>query len=452
MKLKLNNNKYLKPNFLSFSLLTFLSNGLIYILQFYLNKEKVDYFLCTEIKTYSLKIFSKNLNVIYPESCDLKVYAEGVLNIFSFYSLEEFVYTDRPLFVLYIAIIYKFINLLNLSLSSIAILKISFFIGQLFLTSFISIYLFKLFSLIKIDIGKNYLFFPWFVAVSPMFKWHIFESTSMTFTFLIFLLGIFIFIDSKNLNLNLYFFGIGLLFLIHRSSFLILALFVASSFLNKTLKKQDMKSIFYFFIPIILYYGSIYSFSSFSDHQAEVYRQFIWILDYIQGRETITGGYYCQTPKLAIKCYLKDIIMLINYLAIPSSLCFFYIFLNYKKFSTPYKNLLFISILFTLIINFFWLFIGWYPPVRFSYYGYGNLTIFLSILIFLSFKKKLSKIFYFLGYSTYFIYLNHWNSPDVVEQNYLNIISIFFYFTAILNENLIENYKNIFYKFFKEKS
>lgn len=443
MNLELNANKIFKSNFLIFSLLTLISNLIIYILQFYFYKEKVEYFLCTEIKNYSLKILSKNFEVIYPESCDLNVYAEGVVNIFSFYNLTEFVYLDRPIFVLYIAIIYNILNITSfLSISSLTMLKLSFFIGQIFLTSLVSVYLLKIFNLVEINIGNKYILLPWLIAISPMFKWHIFESTSMTFTFLIFLVGIYVVKNNKMINLNFYFTGIGFLFLVHRSAFLILLFFILSNIISRELNKDKIKSVLYFFIPISLYYFSIDIFSSFSDHQAEEYRQFIWMLDILQGKETRVGGYFCQTPKSAIICYLKDVINLVKYLGIPSLTCFAYFSLNYKKLNKPIKKLLTSSIIFCAVINFFWLFIGWYPPIRFSYYGYGNLIIFLSLLIFLNLNSDISRILFSLGYTLYFIFLNHWNSPTVIEQNIYIHVSVFLFFLAIIFDYFVISANN----------
>ena len=67
-----------------------------------------------------------------------------------------------------------------------------------------------------------YFTLPWLISISPMFKWHIYESTSMTFTFLIFLFGIYFAINLDKLNQKSYFFLAGLLFLFHRSAALIL--------------------------------------------------------------------------------------------------------------------------------------------------------------------------------------------------------------------------------------
>ena len=51
-----------------------------------------------------------------------------------------------------------------------------------------------------------YFTLPWLISISPMFKWHIYESTSMTFTFLIFLFGIYFAINLDKLNQKSYFF------------------------------------------------------------------------------------------------------------------------------------------------------------------------------------------------------------------------------------------------------
>ena len=392
--------------------------------------------MCTKLINYDTSIFSRQLNLIYPESCDLKVYAEGITNFLSFYNIEEYVYLDRPLFIFYIFFFYTILNFIfsALSFSSLTIIKGSFFLGQLILTGLVCILLFRILNIYKLVIGKEFYILPVLVSLSPMFKWHIFESTSMTFTFFIFLIGIYICLDEVNLNLNTYFLASGLLFLIHRSSLLILVLF----FVYKLYKKEFNKKIFYnlifFFTPIFLYYISIFLFSNYSDHQAQGYRQFIWIIDYLQGKETMTNEYFCQSPQLAIKCYLKDLINLFYYLAIPSIFSFSYIALKFKKFSKEVKNLIFTAILFTAIINFFWLFIGWYPPIRFSYYGYGNLIIFLLIYTYFSMEVSSAKALFLLAYFFYFITLNHWNNPEIIIYNSFIRIAILFFLSSLVME------------------
>ena len=226
----------------------------------------------------------------------------------------------------------------------------------------------------------------------------------MTFTFLIFLIGIYICLDEVNLNLNTYFLASGLLFLIHRSSLLILVLFfVYISFIKKEFNKKIFYNLIFFFTPIFLYYISIFYSQIIQIIRHRVIDSLSGLLDYLQGKETMTNEYFCQSPQLAIKCYLKDLINLFYYLAIPSIFSFSYIALKFKKFSKEVKNLIFTAILFTAIINFFWLFIGWYPPIRFSYYSYGNLIIFLLIYTYFSMEVSSAKALFLLAYFFYFI-------------------------------------------------
>jgi len=430
------NKNYIKPKLSTFLFVTFLSNLTIYLVQFYYFKESAEYFLCTKLINYDTSIFSRQLSLIYPESCDLKVYAEGIINFLSFYNIDEYVYLDRPLFIFYIFFFYTILNLIfsPLSFSSLTIIKGSFFLGQLILTGLICILLFRILNIYKLVVGKEFYILPVLVSLSPMFKWHIFESTSMTFTFLIFLIGIYICLDEVNLNLNTYFLASGLLFLIHRSSLLIIVLF----FVYKLFKKEFNKKIFYnlifFFTPIFLYYISIFLFSNYSDHQAQSYRQFIWIIDYLQGKETMKNEYFCQSPQLAINCYFKDLINLFYYLAIPSIFSFSYIALKFKKFSKQVKTLIFTAILFTTIINFFWLFIGWYPPIRFSYYGYGNFIIFLLIYTYFSMEVSSAKVLFLVAYFFYFITLNHWNNPEIIIYTSFIRIAILFYLSSLVME------------------
>ena len=117
--------------------------------------------------------------------------------------------------------------------------------------------------------------------------------------------------------------------------------------------------------------------------------------------------------KASFEFYFNDIISLFQYLAIPS--LFVLAFILFKKnFNFNETELIKYSVIFALIINLFWLFIGWYPPIRFSYYGYGNFIIFMLIFILLLLDDKFAVTLFLLGYISYFLNLNHWNSPEVI--------------------------------------
>ena len=136
----LKNSVLFKPNLIFFSISSLICNLFVYVFQFYIFKNDVDYFLCTNVYDYQLTIFSKNLNLIYPESCDLRTYFIGVDNFLQFFTIDNYVYQDRPVFVFYIFIFYSILKifLVNTNFTSLSILKISFFFGQLVLTIFLS--------------------------------------------------------------------------------------------------------------------------------------------------------------------------------------------------------------------------------------------------------------------------------------------------------------------------
>ena len=359
------------------------------------------------------------------------------LNFLNLFTLENYVYINRPLFVMYIFIFYKFLStiLISFTLSDLVLVKASFYLGQLFLTSFASISVFKLFSNLNFQIKNKYYYFPLIISLSPIFKWHIFESASMTFTFLIFVIGLNLLLNFENINSYKPFLFSGFLFLIHRSAIVIPALMLFYILISKKFKLKNIYRNLSFFIPSIAYYSLINIFSNYTDHQAEGYKQFTWILDYFQGREVNSGGYFCQTPKLALSCYLNDVISLLQYLAIPSLFVLAFI-LSKQKFNFKEIELIKYSVIFALLINLFWLFIGWYPPIRFSYYGYGNFVIFMMIFILLLIDDKFSLILFLLGYISYFLNLNHWNLPEVIAYTGLIKTSTLFFFSAIFVETL----------------
>jgi hypothetical protein len=434
----------MKTNFRTFTFYSLICNMLIYFLQFFIYKENINYYECTEIKFYNIFLFSREFEFIYPESCDLNAYLQGVLNIQNFYNQTNYVYFDRPLFIFYISIFYLVLKvfLSPFSLSSLVLIKASFFLAQLFLTSIICVYICKIFELIKIDFSKMYFSLPWMVSISPMFKWHIFESTSMTFTFLIFLFGIYFVINLDKLNQKSYFFLVGLLFLFHRSAVLIIVFTLISVLFTKKMNLKFMSNGLFFIIPIFMHYCILFLYTGFADHQAQGYRQFIWLIDFIQGKDTIIGGYFCQSPRLALACYKNDLINLGRYLFIPIVFLIVNFLTNFKVIFLPYKKLIIYSLSFALLINSFWLFIGWYPPIRFSYYGLGNLTIFFLIISYALIENQNSKNLFLAAYSSYFLFLNHWNYPEVIKNSNFLLVSFFLFLLAlILNYQKIDSKK-----------
>jgi hypothetical protein len=435
--LKTKNKKSTGPKKILLVLATFTSNLLIYIFQFIVDNQNADYFLCTSLQNYTIEIFSNNLTFIYPFSCDFPVYAEGILNFSNFYDLDGYVYTNRPLFIFSIYIFYTFLSTVfsAVDVSSIIILHGSFYLAQLLLTVVIAFLIYRLLISVNLQVGNKVYLIPFFISLSPIFKWHVFESTSMTYTFLIFLLGLFTY---PKKNLNLYFFSFGLITLIHRSAILIIIFLIAYELYSKKLNKHFLKSLPFYVIPIIVYYATLFFYGKYSDFNADYYRQFVWVLDYFKGVETRSSGYYCQTPKYALKCYFIDFVKTVKYLAIPTIYVIAILLNKFMNLATGLKVLIYKAISFTFLINLFWLFIGWYPPVRFTYYGYGNLVIFLLIISFFLLNNLYSKASFLMGYGFYFMFLNHWNHPLVINyDSYIYLSIVFFLFSGA-----IENFYN----------
>ena len=186
---KLNN-----PKFLILFFYNIFISVCIYFFQFYLFKGNVDYFICTDIDEFVISVLSFEINLIYPYSCDLEAYVYGIENFPKLFTLENYVYVNRPLFILYMYFIYSILKILlsSLLLSNVLIIQISFYFAQIILSTIITMLICNLLNLKNIDIGSNFIIFPIIILLSPVFKWHLFESTSMTFTLLLMVYAVYL--------------------------------------------------------------------------------------------------------------------------------------------------------------------------------------------------------------------------------------------------------------------
>tara|TARA_Y100000741_G_scaffold364857_1_gene357402 strand:- start:2320 stop:2898 length:579 start_codon:yes stop_codon:yes gene_type:complete len=178
-----------------------------------------------------------------------------------------------------------------------------------------------------------------------------------------------------------------------------------------------------------------------ADHSVEIYNQFFWVFDYIRGIDTYgVTGWYCQKLPNNFICYLKDNLNVIKYLYLPFIFAIVYFvfygseLINRKNYLRPFFEVI-------ILVNIFWAFIGWYPPVRFSYYSIGHLTIFLSILIFYELNNPLSKITYLTAYISFFILHNHYNGDTYFQFNLIYVFSAIFYLITLFLEKKFFNNK-----------
>ena len=192
-----------------------------------------------------------------------------------------------------------------------------------------------------------------------------------------------------------------------------------------------LKILSNFSVPYLLFRISIFTSGNIlNDNQVGEYKQFTWILDFILGKDTIysgiTTGWYCQKIPNFLLCYFIDNIKTIIYL---STIIILILILrkdaNLSKLSfDKFRPIILNFLLFYL----FWMFIGWYPPVRFSFYSIGNLVIILFTTLFFSMSDRYVKNTSLLIYSYFFLLINHWNSPKILEFTIINTVVLVFLF------------------------
>lgn len=409
----------------------------LFLFLFVLQVINPDFYYCSELINYNL-----NFNFIYPESCDQNFYFEGFIDFSNVFN-EDFNYQSRPLYILLINLLY---NLLKYIFDfGIFNLYISIFLSQILIISLSSILFYsvlnKSFNLLNI----NKFFLSIFMMLNPLVKWGSFDPSHQLLTILVIILNIWL-VENNYFKLN-YKFGLffGFLVLLHRE-FLVsyFALLVYKTYIENN--KFKLFSINYFYlifslIPTLFYnlFISLFLGRSTYDANSEYWGQFIWIAYFLLGKKKYESEWHCVEIPDNFICYFRDNIETLVYLSIP----FIIVLLNFKFFRVIRKYLLSLNIT-TLIIYLFWSLIGWYPPIRFSYYTIGNFVIFLNIILFFNTKNKILKSLQFLTYTSYCLYLNHWNYQNIIEINYGIMISIIFlivYIIVLLKEgkNLTNN-------------
>lgn len=428
--------------FLKFNLITTFFAFTLYFLVFYIFNKFNDYALCTRIELLETSFSGFNLNYLYTRSCDEEPYFAVLENIKNLYSIDGFQYQNRPIFLIFAYSINKLISNFFGMDQSLFVFQLSYLILQIFI---LTITTFVLNHVININNNyKNFSLTLLFLILSPIFKWTLFEAGSHTQTGIVFLLGIYFFKNLRFIDLFFVHIIIGLLYLSHRS-FIVLYLYllyliVVNNNTYKIIIKKSLKSSVYFFLPILGYEIFKYYFTTGEDHNIEVYNQFFWVFDYIRGYDTNgVTGWYCQKLPQNFICYFKDNLQTIKFLYIPVIFIIFYLIKQKKSiFKRDYWRPLFEMF---FLINLFWSFIGWYPPVRFSFYSWGHLIIFILVIIYYDLKTTFQKIIFIFAYVLFFFLLNHYNADYYFHLNIWHICSAVLFllvlFLNMKNKNII---------------
>ena len=132
--------------------------------------------------------------------------------------------------------------------------------------------------------------------------------------------------------------------------------------------------------------------------------------------------WYCQSIPENFFCYFEDIWLSSTYLYLPLTLLILCFVFSKNLNKTLLNNFLITG----FITMFFWSFIGWYPPLRFGLYSYGNILMLFCIFYFTSFESKKIKIAYIFTIFFGLLNISHWNNPNLLEITFLDYSSLIF--------------------------
>ena len=208
MKIKNFNFLFLKTliiRLFSLNISILLGSIIIYSLNFIILENYDNYFLCNTIENINFTFFNSEFSLKYPISCDLHEYIEGIDRFNSIIEYDHS-YQTRPVYILIINVISKFVQLFFTS-ESILIYLISIFI---FHTNILALSSYFFLKILKLDYSlKIHNIINIFLLVSPIYKWGIFDPAHQTLVFLAFSISLYLLTYViKNTNVTFYIFFI----------------------------------------------------------------------------------------------------------------------------------------------------------------------------------------------------------------------------------------------------
>ena len=405
----------------------------LYIFLFIIYPSNSSYFECNELVKNNL--FNSEIAYSIPISCDQETYLIGVYDFESIYKFD-YNYQTRPLYILNVKIFY---DILNIFLSNSLIHKfLSFILSHIVIISLAAKFFLDSLSKFKIYIDEKISFILiLFLSLSPIIKWGVFDSAHQTLTILQFSMSFYFLAYQFTENKKIYFYSfiLGLLALANMT-FVLPLFFLVFNKLNSIEKIfinfTTLLLSFFIFITPILSWNVFINSMGYEPYNAalEYWHQFIWLIKYfLTGYENINfnlanSEYYCMSVPLFIKCYLADfsksLLYLFNLILLLLG-SYKYVEVEEKElYASLLKKLLFVF----LLSFFFWSFIGWYPPLRFTLYSLGSFLTLLFCIQFLFINNNKIRNLSGFSYFLYFLFLNHWNFEEIIKINTGLVISI----------------------------
>jgi len=405
----------------------------LYIFLFIIYPSNSSYFECNELVKNNL--FNSEISYSIPISCDQETYLIGVYDFESIYKFD-YNYQTRPLYILNVKIFY---DILNIFVSNSLIHKfLSFILSHIVIISLAAKFFLDSLSKFKIYIDEKISFILiLFLSLSPIIKWGVFDSAHQTLTILQFSMSFYFLAYQFTENKKIYFYSfiLGLLALANMT-FVLPLFFLVLNKLNSIEKIfinfTTLLLSFFIFITPILSWNVFINSMGYEPYNAalEYWHQFIWLIKYLlTGYENINfnlanSEYYCMSVPLFIKCYLvdfsKSLLYLFNLILLLLG-TYKYVEVEEKElYASLLKKLLFVF----LVSFFFWSFIGWYPPLRFTLYSLGSFLTLLFCIQFLFINNNKIRNLSGFSYFLYFLFLNHWNFEEIIKINTGLVISI----------------------------
>tara|TARA_X000000368_G_scaffold111569_1_gene86866 strand:+ start:31563 stop:32951 length:1389 start_codon:yes stop_codon:yes gene_type:complete len=405
-------------------------------------------FICDVYKTYVISIFGNDFNFIYPlNKCDDKVYTAVLEEFILLFENAARPYQNRPLWLLPPYFTFQFLSQFRIFDDQDILYIITYFITQLgfaITTINLLINLFKKYlKLNNFDIFSIVVIF----YLNPVIQFFIFTPSNGSLSFMVLILNLY-FLEkySKKKISYLAFLLMGGLFLLNRSFITCLAsLFIFKFRFRIKYFLEVIIGTSIFFVPNYLYKFFItYRGYEPYDINTEMYGQFIWLSKYFdQGifywfskfilsennfnlrlttKWDSDGEWYCQNIPDNFLCFLNDLINTAKYLWLPCLILLAYLFFYFPKNFTSLSKFIFVS---SSVNIFFWSLIGWYPPLRFSLFSFGNVIILYLMYCLVTHHNLKIKSIILSSIIFGLININHWNNEVLIELNFLNQIGIF---------------------------
>lgn len=394
-----------------------------------------EYERCTELILRSFSLFSFNFDLLYPKMCDEEYYFHGFQWINHIYE-GGYVYQDRPLYLAFGFIFYRFFYLihyfLDFYIDPVSLLLFSTLIFQIFILNLICFLLIKIFN-DKFEY-TNFILFFLLIIFSFEERYYLFLPSSSTAYFLIFLFSIYALKNKKPFG-----FIFGLLFTVSAYGIIGFSFNILINFKNKYITfTQIFKNVFYFIIPT-LFFETIRMFLGYYlgpqfgvryIYNAERYQQFVWVLKSIFDLNFKPSN-PCQTLNNFIICYLNetiDFLILFRFYIFVSLICLVLLFFKNKNFKHLFKEIVYFSIYSYLFI----LFQGIYS-YRIIYYSLGFLIYVIFAYFINEIHDRFTSLFLISSLSVYTLQRTNFS------QFNFDLNAIEFFLLALFFYNFIKN-------------